>query len=142
MSIGKVLCSTDGSNHAAKAVSHAVELAHRLGVPLTFITVVDGSPNETPIVWDEEAIRSGNLPPDKSLLAAVSAGLEGGLHRLRAVRAPGDDIAQTIVQYAETNSYHQIITGSAGRTGAARLLIGSVATDLVTKAHCPVTVVR
>jgi nucleotide-binding universal stress UspA family protein len=142
MMIGKMLCATDGSAHAAKAVAYAVEMAKRLGVALTFITVVSGEAQDKPLVWDEAAIRAGKLPPDKALLVAIKAGLEAGLQQLRAVRAPGDEIADTIVRYAETNSYHQIVTGSAGRTGAARLLIGSSAADLVTKAHCPVTVVR
>ena len=30
----------------------------------------------------------------------------------------------------------------ARRTGARRMLLGSVAEDVVTRAHCPVTVVR
>jgi nucleotide-binding universal stress UspA family protein len=34
------------------------------------------------------------------------------------------------------------MVGSAGRTGTARFLKGSVAEDIVTRAHCPVTVVR
>jgi nucleotide-binding universal stress UspA family protein len=59
-----------------------------------------------------------------------------------AVRLPAKEIARAIVDYAEKNSYHHIITGSAGRTGMQRMLIGSVAADIVTLAHCPVTVVR
>ena len=45
------------------------------------------------------------------------------------MRAPGDDIARALVAYAETNSYHHIVMGSEGRTGAKRLLLGSVAAD-------------
>ncbi len=60
----------------------------------------------------------------------------------RRERAGGSDIAGAIVDYAEKNSYHHIVTGSAGLTGAKRLLLGSVAADIVTLAHCPVTVVR
>ena len=49
---------------------------------------------------------------------------------------------EAIVGYAERNGYHHIIVGSEGRTGAKRMLLGSVAEDVVTRAHCPVTVVR
>lgn len=142
VTLDKILCATDGSAAAAKTVSFAIELAQRLALPLSFITVVDLKEGDAPTIWDSAALLAGNLPVDKSLLAAVEGALKAGLRRIAAVRAPGDDIARTIVSYAENNSYHHIITGSAGRTGAARLLIGSVAADVVTYAHCPVTVVR
>lgn len=58
------------------------------------------------------------------------------------MRAFGADPAEAIVAYAERNGYHHIIVGSAGLTGARRMLLGSVAADVVTRAHCPVTIVR
>jgi nucleotide-binding universal stress UspA family protein len=142
VTMDKILCATDGSVPATKTVAFAIELTQRLSLPLSFITVVDGEDGATPTIWDAEALLAGKLPIDKSLLTAVELALKGGLRRIAAVRAPGDNIARTIVDYAEKNSYHHIVTGSAGRTGAARLLIGSVAADIVTYAHCPVTVVR
>lgn len=143
VTLDKILCATDGSAPAAKTVVFAVELAQRLALPLSFITITDPRDDQTPVVWDSEAIHAGNLPQqDIALLSAIQVALKAGLRRITAIRAPGDDIARTIVNYAETNSYHHIVTGSAGRTGAARLLIGSVAADIVTLAHCPVTVVR
>lgn len=142
VTMDKILCATDGSVPATRTVAFAIELAQRLSLPISFITVVDGDAAQSPTVWDSAALLAGSLPPDKSLLTAVEGALKAGLRRIAAVRAPGSDIARTIVDYAEKNSYHHIITGSAGRTGAARLLIGSVAADIVTFAHCPVTVVR
>ncbi|WP_374370433.1 universal stress protein [Dongia sp.] len=142
VTMDKILCATDGSVAAAKTVAFAVELAQRLALPLSFITITDPKENPAPLVWDSASIQAGNLPPDKALLSAIEVALKAGHRRVAAVRAPGDDIARTIVDYAEKNSYHHIVTGSAGRTGAARLLIGSVAADVVTYAHCPVTVVR
>jgi nucleotide-binding universal stress UspA family protein len=142
VTMDKILCATDGSVPATKTVAFAIELAQRLSLPLSFMTVVDGDDGAAPTVWDAAALLAGKLPVDKSLLTAVELALKGGLRRIAAVRAPGRDIARTIVDYAEKNSYHHIVTGSAGRTGAARLLIGSVAADIVTYAHCPVTVVR
>jgi nucleotide-binding universal stress UspA family protein len=142
VTMDKILCATDGSAGAVKTVAFAVELAQRLALPLSFITITDAKDGEAPVIWDATAIHAGSLPPDKSLLSAIEMALKAGLRRLTAVRAPGDDIARTIVEYAEKNSYHHIVTGSEGRTGAKRLLLGSVAADVVTYAHCPVTVVR
>ena len=58
------------------------------------------------------------------------------------MRGVGPRIAEKIIAYAEKNLYHFVIMGSAGRAGAARFLTGSVAQEVVTLAHCPVTIVR
>ncbi|TDQ82341.1 nucleotide-binding universal stress UspA family protein [Dongia mobilis] len=142
VTLDKILCATDGSAPAQKTVVFAVELAQRLALPLSFITITDPKDDPAPIVWDAEAIHAGRLPPDRALLEALQVALKAGIRRIAAVRAPGDEIAQAIVAYAETNSYHHIVMGSEGRTGAKRLLLGSVAADVVNLAHCPVTIVR
>lgn len=142
ITLDKILCATDGSVPAQKTVIFAIELAQRLALPLSFITIVDGKDVESPVIWAPEAIHAGELPPDRALLEAIQMALKGGLRRITAVRAPGADIARAIVEYAEKNSYHHIVTGSEGRSGARRLLLGSVAADVVNHAHCPVTVVR
>jgi nucleotide-binding universal stress UspA family protein len=137
----KILCATDGSAVSEKAVVHAIAWAGQLNQALTFITVTDGSELKF-LVWDEAKLAGGALPVDKPLLVALERALAGGLKRLGCVRAAAPHIADAIVAYAEKNHYHHIIAGSAGRTGPARLLIGSVAAEIVTRAHCPVTIVR
>jgi nucleotide-binding universal stress UspA family protein len=137
----KILCATDGSAPSEKAVIHAINWAAQLNQPLAFITVTDGSELKF-MTWDETKIAAGDLPVDKSLLLALQRALGAGLKRLTCVRGMSSDIAEAVVTYAEKNGYHHIIAGSVGRTGTARLLIGSVAEDIVTRAHCPVTIVR
>jgi nucleotide-binding universal stress UspA family protein len=138
----RLLCATDGSPPSDKAVAYTAEVAARLGQPITFLLVVDGELATAPAVWDERRVKAGDLPPDKELLAALKTALQHNLLRVRLVRAYGSDPAEAIVGYAERNGYHHIIVGSEGRTGAKRMLLGSVAEDVVTRAHCPVTVVR
>lgn len=50
--------------------------------------------------------------------------------------------AREIVAFAEDNDISQIVIGSHGRTGASRVLLGSVAQTVVRRAPTPVTVVR
>jgi nucleotide-binding universal stress UspA family protein len=137
----KILCATDGSAPSEKAVIQAINWASQLGQPLAFITVTDGSELKY-ISWDEAKLAAGELPVDKPLLMALERALKDGLKRVTCVRAMGSDIAQAVVTYAEKNGYHHIIAGSVGRTGLARHVVGSVAGDIVTLAHCPVTIVR
>ena len=137
----KILCATDGSAPSEKAVLHAVGWASQLSQPIAFITVTGGSPLKF-LVWDEAKLAAGDLPVDKPLLVALERALAAGVKRVTCIRAVSSDIAEAVVTYAEKNRYHHIIAGSVGRTGTARLLIGSVAEDIVTRAHCPVTIVR
>lgn len=142
MNSERLLCATDGSPTSEKAVKFAVELAQELQRPLTFLLVVDGELETVPVVWDEAKVKAEDLPPDRELLSALQTALQNKLLRINLVRAYGDDPAEAIVSYAERNGYHHIVVGSEGRTGAKRMLLGSVAEDIVTRAHCPVTVVR
>jgi nucleotide-binding universal stress UspA family protein len=138
----RLLCATDGSAVSDKAVGYTIGLAQQTGQSVTFLLVADGELETTPLSWDEAKLKAGDLPPDKELMTALQAALQKEFLRLRLVRAFGPDPAEAIVAYAERNGYHHIIMGSAGLTGAKRMLLGSVAADVVTRAHCPVTIVR
>lgn len=50
--------------------------------------------------------------------------------------------AEEIANYAEKDQAELIVLPSHGRTGLARLMIGSVAERVVRLAHCPVLVLR
>jgi len=142
MNSERLLCATDGSVISEKAVTYTIGLALKTAQSVTFLLVASGDAEAQPLVWDEEKLRAGELPPDKELLTALQLALHHELLRVRLVRAFGNDPAEAIVAYAERNGYHHIIVGSAGHTGARRLLLGSAAEDIVTRAHCPVTIVR
>lgn len=51
-------------------------------------------------------------------------------------------VGHAIVDYAESKRIDLIVIGTRGRTGLKKMLLGSVASDVVTYAHCPVMVVR
>ena len=48
----------------------------------------------------------------------------------------------TIVEAAKSGRYDLIVVGTHGRTGLPRVLLGSVAENVVRHAHCPVLSVR
>ena len=51
-------------------------------------------------------------------------------------------VGSSIVDYAERENVDLIVIGTRGRTGFKKMLLGSVASDVVTYAHCPVIVVK
>ncbi len=54
----------------------------------------------------------------------------------------GGDPARKIVEYAEESGVDHIVMGSHGRTGATRVLFGSVAESVTRRSPVPVTVAR
>ncbi|MGI9009799.1 MAG: universal stress protein [Nitrososphaeraceae archaeon] len=51
-------------------------------------------------------------------------------------------ISSLIINHAESENVDLIVVGNRGRKGFKRMLLGSVASDIVTYAHCPVLVVK
>lgn len=51
-------------------------------------------------------------------------------------------VAAAIVEYSEQHGIDLIVIGTRGRSGFKRLLLGSVASGVVTYSHCPVMVVK
>jgi len=51
-------------------------------------------------------------------------------------------VVPAIVDYAEKNKVDLIVTGTKGRSGFVKLLLGSVASGVVTYSTCPVMVVK
>jgi Universal stress protein family len=47
-----------------------------------------------------------------------------------------------IVDYAEDKGIDLIVIGTRGKSGFKKMLLGSVASKVVTYAHCPVLVVK
>jgi nucleotide-binding universal stress UspA family protein len=52
------------------------------------------------------------------------------------------DPARAIVEMVNAGGYDLIVMGTHGRTGFSRLLVGSVAENVVRRARCPVLTVR
>lgn len=142
--IRKILCATDGSTASGKAVDAAVELASQLGAALTFVTVerVTVEKAASSAFWDSQVLDVAAAQTHRDLSAAAAKARNAGLTQVQCVTTQGGNVAAAIIDYAEKNGFDHIVTGSLGRTGLARLMLGSVAADVVAKAHCPVTVVR
>lgn len=140
----KLLCATDGSHSADKAVEYAVDLAKRTGAHLTFLTVSHLTSGDLAksFYWDSDMIGAANSQMREELQVALKKATDAGLTDVSCATSEGHNIAASIIAFAESKGYDHVITGSVGRTGVARMLLGSIAQDVIQKAHCPVTVVR
>lgn len=139
-----ILCATDGSKSSEKAVDFAVKLAKQEAASLTFVTISLIATEDTARThfWDSDMRRASEEQIDQELSSAEAKAKAAGLSNYNSVTVYGKNIAAALIHLAEKSGYDHLVTGSVGRTGVSRLLLGSIASDVVAKAHCPVTVVR
>lgn len=140
----KLLCAIDGSHSSDKAVSYAVDLAKKTGAHLTFVTVNHVTEDDLThsYFWDSTMLNAADAQMQGELQSAKAQAQAAGLQDVACALEGGHNIAAAIIGFAEKNGYDHVITGSVGRTGVARMLLGSIAQNVLAKAHCPVTVVR
>ncbi len=147
--VKRVLCPTDLSSVGDSAVSAAYRLAGPGGVvDLVHVQefAVVPSPLDGTIVAayypDDATVAAGNrhtrehlerLVPD----AAGAAGIRTEIHALHDT-----SVAGTILGQARERGSDVIVMGTHGRSGIARLMLGSVATEVLRKAHIPVVLVH
>ncbi len=137
------LVAVDGTTSNDPALDLACKLAAALGgaAELNIVHVVPVTPTAT--------MGMGPLPPladlheaaRKSLDRACAAVAERFSGKVASHLATGEPWRQ-IVQLASTLSADLVVVGTAGRTGVARFVLGSVAEKVVRHAACPVLVAR
>jgi nucleotide-binding universal stress UspA family protein len=137
MNTPKILFPTDFSTFGQAALDLATTLARDRGAKLLIVHV-----EEPPIAYGGE-LYYGIDQPDRAELERMlsevvpldaSIGYE---HRL-ILGSP----ASAIVHLAERENVDMIVMPTHGRTGLLRLLMGSVAEEVVRKAKCPVLTVK
>ncbi len=143
---GPILAATDLSDPAQGALSMAALLSTRLQEPMVALHVVDYSP----IVVVPEAFGPGIPIPvsdeeHQAILKAAGDRLNEVLTRLeiKADRLLEEGAPpERIVAAAEQLEASLVVVGTAGGGGLRRMLLGSVAEDVLRKAPCSVLLVR
>lgn len=135
-----ILVATDGSDNAATAVDHAVELARQLERPLYGLAVVDTRTAYDSGIVDPEEVRARQHERAASALEALETrAAEAGVEAETTIRTgvPYEEI----IAYATDNDLSVIVVGSRGRSGFREAVLGSTADALVRLATQPVLVV-
>lgn len=133
----QILVATDFSDAAAAALAHARSLAKNFGATLHVLHVTENL-FLRPVPNDPYVLKAAVTRQLNTLLTADD---RETLHAT-AVLETSDNPAEVIVEYAKTQAIDLIVMGTHGRSGVARVLIGSVAETVVRTAPCPVLTVR
>jgi nucleotide-binding universal stress UspA family protein len=143
MKIRSILCPTDFSAFAGRALDHAVMLARWYGAELTLAHVY---PFMAVMGGDALYFPSG-LPLDASMRERLTSELESaaGPARAAGVKVTSmlleGDPAEELLQHARTTPTDLIVMGTHGRRGFDRWVLGSVAGRIVHRARCAVLTV-
>jgi nucleotide-binding universal stress UspA family protein len=138
MNAAKILFPTDFSTLGQTALEMATALAKERKAKLLIVHV-----EEPPMAYGGGELYYGIEEPNRTeiqrMLGAVlptdpAVGYE---HRLMI-----GNPATALVQLAEKEHVDMIVMPTHGRTGLLRLLMGSVAEEVVRKAKCPVLTVK
>lgn len=141
----RILMPTDGSDVSLAAAERAVELARLAAAPLLLVHVQEPYPYAG-IGAASSAGLNEHLAQGQRVAAAA-------FERVRALAAgrgvtietavlEGGTPAEQIVEAARSSGADQIVMASRGRTGAARLVLGSVAAQVVALSPVPVLIVK
>jgi nucleotide-binding universal stress UspA family protein len=142
--ISNILVAVDNSDCAQHALKFACELAKTAHAHLTLVSVVDVSKlvaiagYETPYPVDAISIMRDDA---KAVLDASAATCRNDGLTASEFQCEGDAVDE-ILSTAEAQSVDMIVLGTHGRSGLARLFLGSVAEGVLRRSKVPVTVVR
>jgi nucleotide-binding universal stress UspA family protein len=150
----KMLISLDQSEQSNNIMRYGKTIASRYKANMILLHILSSE-----IRYEEDAINEGrnNILPSPPLVKSTEADY---LQAYRWLESMGqnsrntnintkievlvalDSVSHEILTYIEKNKLDLIVLGTKGKTGAERVLLGSVASHIITHAPCPVLVVR
>ena len=141
-----ILVAIDGSESSMKAVDYAIELAKkqdnsRLAV-LNILDIDTAKQVSSSIITAPTYGLEDYELHKKAVLEWLDAikkkcENEGIQTEIKVIGGPSP-VPDSIIIYAENENVDLIVVGTRGRSGFKKLLLGSVASKVVTYAHCPV----
>jgi universal stress protein A len=134
MKAKKILFPTDFSHASDAGLPLASSLARDTGATLVILHV-----EEPPLAYGGGELYYGIPEPNTEALQKMLADVKPADPKVPYVhRMVTGDPATEIVRVAEEEQADIIVVGTHGRTGLTRLLMGSVAEQVIRRASCPV----
>ncbi len=138
-----ILLATDGSDCSLKAATQAVELA---AVSKAKLTVLYACCPEFYLDKNEKAnfVAKGKATAQAAFdtLQASAKARKLPASKLELVFKEGKRASNTIIDVAKKGKAELIVLGSHGHSGLSRLMLGSVANEVVMQAKCAILVAK
>ena len=141
----KILYATDFSKASARALEEAVRLAKQNNAEIVVAHVIEHAPY---VARDEFASGEMYAKLEEISKREAQASMTKVMQRLKKLKVRAQSLLlrgsahDQIVKAAKSKKAGMIVIGTHGRTGLAKLFMGSVAGKVVSSATCPVLTVR
>jgi nucleotide-binding universal stress UspA family protein len=140
-----IIVGVDGSDHSRRALGWALREAAQHHVPLTVMTVLPAPVRPaTRIFWGVHAYPENSSNPELARMAVqefvdkVASEIDETVPEVTLSMATGDAAEELVTASRDAD---MLVVGSRGSGGFARLLMGSVSSQVTHHATCPVVVI-
>ena len=146
----KIVVGIDGSEESMKAVEFAISMAKIQRAELIAVHVLTSdigyiysSPGvESPPFTIKEIMRIAEDEATKWFDEAKEKANNREIQLKAEYIVAKKSELNTILEYVEEHNINLIVVGTRGRSGIKKMLLGNVASGLVTYASCPVLVIK
>jgi nucleotide-binding universal stress UspA family protein len=141
----RIVVPLDGSDYSFRAAKYTIKLAKMANAEIFFMHAVVNPPYGDP---RSGGIMISSYTKEATELAELWYLNVGNMASGQGIKFMAETIldvasaADSIVNYADSKKADLIVIGTKGRTGLKRLLLGSVASGVVTHASCSVLITR
>lgn len=135
-----ILVPIDFSANAEHALDYACALAQKLGSTVHLVHAIASPPSALQVALTEDILE--NLVKEHREELDKLAQARRGVASFGAATVEVGDPRDTIVEAAQKLGADLIVMGTHGRRGLSRVVMGSVAEDVIRRAPCPVLTVR
>lgn len=148
--ISRIVVPIDGSENSMEAADYAVKMAEKYGSELSVVHVINidqylqafglyrlSYPDPVKKKVDE-----GKIEAQKWFTEVTRNAEQRKVHVKTEVIDSPLSVVAAIVNYAESEKADLIVIGTRGHSGISKMLLGSVASGVITYAPCPVLVVK
>ena len=137
----KILVAYDGSEGSKKALRTGIELAKRLEVDLSSISVQEGLPYFAATVGEVEEVKNDVEAFFKKI--TKEAWDEAALHgvNLHTTVLPGHEV-ETVINFAKEGRFDLLIVGFVGHSNVFGRIMGGTTQNLSRLSPCTVMIVK
>jgi nucleotide-binding universal stress UspA family protein len=140
-----VLVGVDGSIHSFRAAEYAMSISRKYLAKLTVVIVVYMPSNSHLSQQEAVEVEAGLSEMDEAKTwfeSFTQRARQNGIELKTELLNSQRPIDYVILEYAEKEDIDLIVIGTRGRSGLSKLVLGSVASGIVTYSNAPVLVVK
>ena len=145
LAVSKVIVGIDGSDHSFRAAQYALEISKKYVAKLIAVTVTYMPAKSRMSQQEAIEVGAGLFEMDKAKTwfeSFTQSARENKIDLKTELVNSQRPVDYVILEYAEKEGIDLIVIGTRGRSGLSKIVLGSVASGIVTYSHSPVLVVK